>query len=134
VKEDGLAVINIENISENISSIGPKTKSRIWAEFKRFSLLSRLAASEQKNLAHSSVSLSSLALCALLAQFGCSLPLRGDGAMQLALEVAFVGVSGVGFIVFVGDNTTLSRDSCLGGVLLFDGCWREGDSVCERDK
>jgi hypothetical protein len=47
-EEDGLAVINIENISENISSIGPKTKSRIWAEFKRFSLLSRLAASEQK--------------------------------------------------------------------------------------
>lgn len=54
--------------------------------------------------------------------------------MQLALEVAFVGGSGAGFIALVGDNTTLSLVSCLDGVLLFDGCWREGDSVCERDK
>jgi hypothetical protein len=38
-EEGGLDVINIENISENISSIGPKTKWRIWAEFKRFSAI-----------------------------------------------------------------------------------------------
>lgn len=49
--------------------------------------------------------------------------------MHLALEVAFVGVSGEAIIVLVGDRTTLSRVSCLDGVLLFDGCWREGDSV-----
>lgn len=53
--------------------------------------------------------------------------------MQLFfLEVAFEEGSGGAIIVLIGDKMALSRVSCLDGVLLFDGCWREGDPVWNR--
>lgn len=55
--------------------------------------------------------------------------------MQLFfLEVAFEEGTGDVIIVLVGDRIALSRVSCLDGVLLFDGCWREGDPVWKRKK
>jgi hypothetical protein len=48
--------------------------------------------------------------------------------------VAFEGGSGDVIIVFVGDKMALSRVSFLDGVLLFVGCWREGDLVCNEKK
>lgn len=46
--------------------------------------------------------------------------------------MAFEDGSGDAVIVFVGDRTAFSLASVLEGVLLFDGCWREGDPVWKR--
>lgn len=61
-----------------------------------------------------------------------SLPRRGARLQLFFLEVAFEEGSGDVVIVFFGDRTALSLVSVLEGVLLFDGCWREGDPVCKR--
>lgn len=63
-----------------------------------------------------------------------NLPLRGDVMQLFFLEVAFEEGTGDVIIVLVGDRMALSRVSCLDGVLLFDGCWREGDPVWKRKK
>lgn len=48
--------------------------------------------------------------------------------------MAFEEGSGDFVIDFVGDKMVLSRVSFLDGVLLFVGCWREGDLVYKRER